>query len=1219
MKKVISSLILIFISILSFGQISVTNTQTPADLVNDVLAGPGVTISNITYNGSAPNANNTQPQAGFFDANGSGFALTSGVVLSTGNITNIPGSGATFISTDTGGGADADLTLLSDLPTNDAVIIEFDFIPVGDSVSFKYVLASEEYPEYSPSSYNDVFGFFLSGPGINGPYSNNAENIAFLPNNLGAATINNINPTTNPQFYVDLASNTSVSFDGSTVVLTTILNTNLQCGETYHFKIALADGGDHTYDTAIFLEANSFTSAGASISIVPTDSNGDPLINNELYEGCTSAQIIMVNPAGYTDSSYVVNITTSGTATNGIDYSTLNTSYIIPPGQDTLIIDILSISDADVEGTETIIIETYYINDCNDTIWVNETINILDVAPDFNTLTIDSTITCPSEDGIQFTALTDGGVPNLTYDWGTFGTNQITLVPANISGTTSYPVTITDACGIVSTGTFSVTLNETPPPAFPTTQVNFELGDDSQVICPAENIDIVLESIVTSYDPGNETYSWYTIDNPLTTSDTIPLTTTTNTINVSPNVLTWYYVDVFDGCYTMTDSAKVDIGSVDITAINITDAVGCASQGTYTAGEIEILPSIAGWTYSITSLGITTGPQVGNTFTNLNGPQSYTVTVTDDQMCSTVSTVTVSNSVVTVTAGWDINTLTPITCFGDANGFAEVTNIQGGLSNGPYTVTWTNSGAVFNTSNATVGNNIDINNLTAGNWVVTILEPSSLCTWSENFIIDEPDELILTPTAHEPICFGNNDGDITASYTGGNGITQGIGTLDITNSAGNILNNGPNSPTVNQLLTDTYTITAIDDKGCSTSISFLLDQPGELAIDFTLTNPNCYGKESGTIIIDNVYNYSDYHIDSITYQWQPDPHGTSGNGAELGNYLRFIGEGAYELKITDSTGCFKFFDFEIEYPDSIYWDELDFHPTVCRNQIPFDNGSGQLYAAAAGGSNGDGLGTNFNYVFTELATGDYTAQSTWGGRDPGWYIVSASNDLGCFMRDSIYVDSLSPEAIFTMDLTSNYGELNSPNEGTAVIEITLENESINYNFANLPVPYGNDSNVDTNFVWTFGLAGQAPTEVNNSYDDITQLITKQYTTEGVYEVCLIVTENMNGCVDTTCQEFIVHDIPALVTPNVFTPGQNGVNDYFYFSGDGVIQFSCQVFNSWGNQVFEFYDINEQWDGTNMSNGSQCSDGTYFYTFALTYSNGTTNSGQGNIQLIGDTD
>ena len=89
---------------------------------------------------------------------------------------------------------DPDLDQLSTFNTNDAAVLEFDFIPTGDSLSFNYSFGSDEYNEYVCGSVNDAFGFFLSGPGINGAYSNNAINLAIIPETDGTpVTINSVN------------------------------------------------------------------------------------------------------------------------------------------------------------------------------------------------------------------------------------------------------------------------------------------------------------------------------------------------------------------------------------------------------------------------------------------------------------------------------------------------------------------------------------------------------------------------------------------------------------------------------------------------------------------------------------------------------------------------------------------------------------------------------------------------------------------------------------------------------------------------------------------------------------------------------------------------------------------------------------------------------------------------------------------------------------------
>jgi hypothetical protein len=83
--------------------------------------------------------------------------------------------------------------------------IEFDFVATGDTVRFNYVFGSDEYLGWVNSQYNDIFGFFLSGPGINGPYADNAINLAEVPDTDPqlAITISSVNDVTNSAYYID--------------------------------------------------------------------------------------------------------------------------------------------------------------------------------------------------------------------------------------------------------------------------------------------------------------------------------------------------------------------------------------------------------------------------------------------------------------------------------------------------------------------------------------------------------------------------------------------------------------------------------------------------------------------------------------------------------------------------------------------------------------------------------------------------------------------------------------------------------------------------------------------------------------------------------------------------------------------------------------------------------------------------------------------------------
>lgn len=162
-------------------QLVVNNTLTPVQLVQDVLLGGGVTVSNIKYNGVL---NPAAPVigSGSFTSTGTNLGLPAGIILSTGQVQDAAGPATNFASNTNSTGSDPDLVTISGGGTvNDRAVLEFDFVPTGDTIKFRFVFASEEYPEYVCSSFNDAFGFFLSGPGISGPFQNGAVNLALVP------------------------------------------------------------------------------------------------------------------------------------------------------------------------------------------------------------------------------------------------------------------------------------------------------------------------------------------------------------------------------------------------------------------------------------------------------------------------------------------------------------------------------------------------------------------------------------------------------------------------------------------------------------------------------------------------------------------------------------------------------------------------------------------------------------------------------------------------------------------------------------------------------------------------------------------------------------------------------------------------------------------------------------------------------------------------------
>ncbi len=437
--------------------ITLANTLTPQQLVENILVGQGIVVSNITYNGSAVNAQTVQGNTLSFNALSTPFPFGSGVLLrSNGGVGTVA--------------FDPDLNALATNTVTNGVILEFDFIPSGDTLSFKYMFASSEYPNYVCSNYNDVFGFFISGPGIAGPYQNGAENIALVPNSTTEVSINTVNPgvaggSGNPTFCAaqdpnwqanaiyytsQYATYTGYDYNGGTVVM--VASANLQCGEVYHIKLAISNVGDQALDSGVFLESNSFSSEAVEIAVATV--SGD----TSVVEGCSNAQFSFIRPTS--NDTLMVNYIIGGTAVMGTDYNNMPNPIIFLPGQDTIVLTLNPIQDGLNEGSETVIFTAYTITACGDTIVAQGVLYILD-GPNLAINETDPTVYC-ANDSVIVSAFASGGYPPYSYSWSYGGqVGDTAYVPISQNGTIDYYVTATDFCGFTGTDTITVTMNQT--------------------------------------------------------------------------------------------------------------------------------------------------------------------------------------------------------------------------------------------------------------------------------------------------------------------------------------------------------------------------------------------------------------------------------------------------------------------------------------------------------------------------------------------------------------------------------------------------------------------------------------------------------------------------------------------------------------------------------------------------------------------------------------
>ncbi|WP_298222605.1 choice-of-anchor L domain-containing protein [Flavobacterium sp.] len=275
MKRTLLTTLLVLVSFSVRPQLAINNTETPGQLVLNTFLGENLSVSNIKFNGSAANAQTVRDQIAQFSDASAALSCEQGLILSTGKVNAALGPNNTSsvnLPTATPFTGDADLALISGAQVNNVCKLEFDFVPNGDTVLFEYIFASEEYPEFVNSQFNDTFGLFLSGPGISGIYSNNAKNIALIPSSSQPVSINTLNngpnnfgPCTNCQYYVSNgigttpSINTAIQYDGRSTILTA--SGAVIPGATYHLKFAIANIYDNLYDSAMFLLQGSLRSA----------------------------------------------------------------------------------------------------------------------------------------------------------------------------------------------------------------------------------------------------------------------------------------------------------------------------------------------------------------------------------------------------------------------------------------------------------------------------------------------------------------------------------------------------------------------------------------------------------------------------------------------------------------------------------------------------------------------------------------------------------------------------------------------------------------------------------------------------------------------------------------------------------------------------------------------------------------------------------------------
>ena len=684
-----------------------------------LLAGPGVSVSNAAFN-CAANA------IGSFNGSSS-LGFNNGLILTSGNTSVAsPNTNISYAGNCNNTPGDTELNTLAGSTTYDACALEFDVIPLCDTLKFKYVFGSEEYPEYVPSSpgtgFNDAFAFFISGPGITGQ-----QNIAKIPGTSTDVTIYNVNDHNNSQYYVTNSGST-IEYDGYTTVLTAWCL--VQSCQTYHLKIVIADAGDCVFDSGVFLEAGSLQCATV-VAATATVQNA--------IEGCQDGSFEFCRAAPAT-SAVTINYTIAGSAANGTDYNTIASSITIPAGQLCASLPIIAIDDGIPESTDSILI-IYQPGPCPtlDTVTIYITDGELDAGPDTTYCTGDNVVIgIPPVAGFTYSWAPATGLSNATV-------SNPTVTLTN-SGTTSiitnYVLTATTS-GCTLKDTVAVTVN-------PLSVAN---AGPNQVVCsgPVQLAGTMGGGFTGMWSGGAGTYS--------------PNDTTLNSA-YTPSA-----TELHNGTVTLTLTALGLSGTCPSATDQITitfppQVVDAGPDITFCSGDTSIIgpAPITGTAYSWT-------PAMGlSSATNSNTTITLTDTGTTSIVTNYVLTATTNGCPVSDTVVVTVNPIPVVDAGPDQTICGGSVLLAGSISGGASVATWSGGVGTFNPGNTNVSStyNLTPTEMATGSITLTLTsnDPPGTCpSVADQVVITVTTLASVSAGPDQTICMGNS-ATLNGSYAG---------------------------------------------------------------------------------------------------------------------------------------------------------------------------------------------------------------------------------------------------------------------------------------------------------------------------------------------------------------------------------------------------------------------------------------------------------------------
>jgi gliding motility-associated-like protein/uncharacterized repeat protein (TIGR01451 family) len=818
-----------------------------------------------------------------------------------------------------------------------------------------------------------------------------------------------------------------------------------------------------------------------------------------------------------------------------------------------------------LQGLYTVVVKD--ANNCEKSISIQVT------QPTLLTTQTDSLdVLCYGDSTGRVRTIPQGGVGNYTYSW-TSSTHPIvtTIMPSNLSIVNNLPA-----------GIYTV-----------------EVRDGNQCL--------VIDSTVINQPDTALAISLTQIDN-LCFGDSLASIDVTTTGGTAPYIFNWsnnettedidslavgtYFLTVKDDNNCLATINTTIVSPTQLAETNVITNVNCFGENNG-AIDLSITGGVSPYTYLWNTSDTT--QDIDSLIAGI-----YTVEVLDSNNCQAIFSITVTEPPLLTLALTQVN----VACFGASTASINLT-VSGGTT--PYNYAWSNNQITE-----------DISGLPIGTYEVIVVDQHN-CTDSISTTITQPQAPIALTEMHlDILCHAASTGAIDVEVTGG---TPSL----ISGYTYNWNNGFAFTQDLTSIPVGTYEVIVRDSLNCVDSIEVTLTQPqAPIDIQYVVQNVLCFGDSTGHITATISGGTSPY-----TFLWNTND--------SVSLYIDSLPIGTYSLTVTDTNNCVYAENVNVTQPVAPLFATYTAIQPQC-----FGYSNGQLIANPTGGtapytfvwSNGDTNQTN-----DSIPKGNYqlTVTDANGCSFDTLCILTEPPLLGVSFDADIIVGCSPLQVTFTNTSETNnacqwqFGDGNTYTSCDSVVniyqdggiyDVTLTVTDINgcTNFATyddfitvyqsptagiLADPTylfaGNDQTNITNqstgaefYIWNMG-----DTPVNHFYFEPGNY-TYTANLSDTFMITLIVISSDN-CPDTAYQQIIFDNDPFYYVPNTFIPDGDGVNDVWnvvFSSPEDVKKYTMQIFDRWGELVFETTNIYQGWDGTYRN--SQCQDGTYVWKLTFSW-------------------